>query len=65
MNEYVPELGQRIFGRPSKEFKCPLFIVAVLQAIDNELEHIMRDVMQTEYKSPFSNSGESFVCPAF
>lgn len=62
--KYEPELGQMLFGQPSKEFYCPEILDAALEFIRHDLQRILWNLRQ-EASDPFSNSGASFRCDIF
>jgi hypothetical protein len=65
MKEFTPELGQFVFGQPSKQYECPEYLTALLRGIDSELDRVMWNNHQTEYSSPFSNTGNGFKNDTF
>lgn len=52
------ELGHILY-HPSNilEYDCPLYIVALLDYLANELDRVMWNKNQKEYDNPFYNSG--------
>ena len=54
MKEYEPELGQAIFGQPSKEFECPEYLVALLEGIRTRIELAGGNEYQREF-DPFGD----------
>ena len=60
MKNYEPELGQAIFGQPTKQYKCPEYIESLLRGISDELERVMWNKNQKDYETPFSNTGNKF-----
>ena len=65
MPNYVPELGQAMFGQPTKQYDCPEWVEAYLILISQELDRVMWNVSQEEYNSPFSNTGNKFKNKTF
>ena len=65
MKKYVPELGQALFGQPTRKYPASNLLEAALVQIDNELSRAMWNNAQKEYPSPFGNTGNSFVCDVF
>jgi hypothetical protein len=65
MEQYQPELGQALFGQPSKEYECPRWMIAYLDAISHELDRVMWNIHQKTYESPFSNTGQRFKNDVF
>ena len=57
---YEPELGQAIFGRPTKEYKVGWELEGALEMI----RHYLNIAFDLE-GDPFSNSGTDFKCNAF
>ena len=58
------ELGNVMFNPNTiKRYKCPKYMIALLDAIDNELNRINHNLNHSEYDSPFSNTGASFELP--
>lgn len=45
--------------------KCPEYVVALLSYLDFELRTAMWNINQSEYESPFSNTGNKFKCNTF
>lgn len=65
MSNYIPELGQAVFGQPSQAYACGNYIEAALMMIRDELDRVMGNITQKSYNSPFNNSGERFECDVF
>lgn len=65
MTEYTKELGQAMFGQPSKQYACPEWVEAYLGYIRSEMDRVMWNIHQKEYISPFGNTGESFKNKVF
>lgn len=65
MSELEPELGQMIFGQPSKHFAVPDLVEAVLTLLRYRLEVARWNIDQKEPADPFGNSGEAFETRAF
>lgn len=63
--EYMPELGQSLFGQPHKQFAVNSHVEAALAMIREELDRVMWNRDQREYASPFGNTGNTFDCSAF
>lgn len=59
--EYEPELGQAIFGRPFKKYRVSNIWEAALSCLRDRLDIAMWNIHQSEYSSPFNNSGSEFV----
>ena len=64
-DEYVPELGQMVFGQPTQSFVLPSIAAAALQAIQNELSRVMWNRHQEELPDPFGNTGASYKNDTF
>lgn len=62
---YTPELGQALFGQPTKEYGCPDWIIACLDLIEHELGRVMWNINQEVYGSPFTNTGQQFKNDVF
>lgn len=55
------ELGNIMFNPNNiQRYKCPKYIIALLDSIDNELERIMHNIEHKDWDSPFSNTGNKF-----
>ena len=55
------ELGNMMFNPNAiQRYKCPKYIVALLDSIDNELNRIMHNITHKEWDSPFGNTGNKF-----
>lgn len=55
------ELGNLMFNSNNiQSYKCPRYIIALLDSIDNELDRIMHNITHKEWDSPFSNTGNRF-----
>lgn len=65
MKEYVPELGQMVFGQPSHQYAVSDLVEAVLTLLSYRLSTAMWNVTQKDNMSPFQNSGEEFETRAF
>lgn len=65
MAEYVPELGQAIFGQPHLQHDVPDIMVAALRMVSDDLDRVMWNIHQTDYASPFSNTGNEFSNDTF
>lgn len=65
MTQFTPELGQLVFGNPSKEFAVPEIWDAALGYIREELQRVKGNELQKPYPSPFGNTGERFDCHVF
>jgi hypothetical protein len=61
MDEYIPELGQAIFGQPYKKYSASDLFIAALQCLRDRLE---MNIFYN-YTSPFGNYGNSFKCDTF
>ena len=64
-DQYQPEIGQMLFGQPTKSFAVPDIMDAALEHLDHELGRVMWNLRQREFESPFRNNGASFRCSAF
>ena len=62
---YTPELGQAAFGQPWQEHEVPEIMTAALDAIGNEIERIVGNVIQERISSPRHNGATAFRCAAF
>jgi hypothetical protein len=62
---YVPELGQEVFGQPHKKFEVSRIVDAALCMIRDQLDIIMWNIEQRDCPSPFGNTGTSFKCDTF
>lgn len=62
---YEPELGQSSFGQPWQKFEASSLCEAALRLIERELGHVMWNRHQTEYESPFGNTGNRFKNDVF
>lgn len=60
MAEYVPELGQALFGQPHMEHDVPDIMLAALRLVSEELDRVMWNIHQEDYHSPFSNTANEF-----
>lgn len=67
MGDFQPELGQWAFSNGQiHEHEAPELLIAVLYAIGNEMERVMWNLHQEEYRSPLGSYGtEDFETPAF
>lgn len=45
--------------------KCPEYVIALLEYIDNNLGRVMWNINQRVYESPFSNSGNKYEGTVF
>lgn len=63
--EYIPELGQAVFGQPYKSYGASGMLIAALESISSEIDRVMWNITQERYNSPFSNSGNEFKCDTF
>ena len=60
------ELGNLAFNtNANQQYNCPLWILALLNQIDNELSRVMWNKHQEEYDSPFDNTANSFKNDVF
>ena len=61
------ELGNMLFNENNKNqiLRCPDYVLPILKGIDDEMSRIYWNKHQKEYTSPFSNSGNKFVCDVF
>jgi hypothetical protein len=62
---YVPELGQMVFGQPSKQYQVPDLMEAVLGLLQYRLRTVQWNIHQEELPDPFSNSGGQFLSETF
>lgn len=46
-------------------YPCPMYFIALLREIDRVLKHVMYNINQEEYDSPFDNTGNIFESPVF
>lgn len=44
---------------------CPEWIIAMLSYIEDELDRVMWNIHQTEYSSPFNNTGNAYKNKVF
>jgi hypothetical protein len=65
MQYYRPEIGQALFGQPSKTYECPSYLEAALRMIRDELDMVETNIYGNRYNDVFENSGDSFKCPVF
>lgn len=49
----------------TKEYRCPEYFVALLEHLDYELTRIKENILQEDYYSPFTNSGNQFKTDVF
>lgn len=63
--QYFPEIGQALFGQPSKQFEVSNIMNCCLLKISNEMERVFENLRQKEYYSPFGNNGSNFSCDIF
>jgi hypothetical protein len=59
-NTYQPELGQAIFGQPSKQFAVSPMLEAALLFVQHELDRVLWNRLQVGTDSPFGNTGAKF-----
>ena len=60
------ELGNLMFNTNKNQvYECPEWIIALLEALENELDRIMWNIYQQEYANPFRNSGNEFKNKVF
>ena len=52
-------------GNKIQKYECPRWIVALLNEINAKLSVVMWNKYQTEYESPFCNTGTSFKNDVF
>jgi hypothetical protein len=60
MTQFVPELGQAAFGQPHQEHAVPDIMLAAMTMVSDELSRVMWNIHQTDYHSPFHNTGNDF-----
>ncbi|MNU36368.1 hypothetical protein D3C71_249830 [compost metagenome] len=65
MTEFVPELGQAVFGQPHQEHAVPDIMLAALTMVSDELSRVMWNIHQETYDTPFSNTGNEFKNDVF
>lgn len=65
MDEYEPELGQSVFGQPTKQYAVPEIMDAALTFIRYRLGTVMWNENQREMDDPFGNSGASYKNETF
>jgi hypothetical protein len=65
MSEFIPELGQAVFGQPHQRHEVPRIMLAAFDMISYELERAMWNIHQKSYDSPFSNTGNEFKNDVF
>lgn len=65
MNQYIPEIGQSVFGQQYKEYDVDRYVEACLRMIREELDRIMWNINQKEMPSPFDNTGARWKCDEF
>lgn len=61
---YEPELGQMMFGQPSKEFAVPEYVEAALSHIRSEVCRVEWNNRQEEF-DPFGNTGAQYKNDVF
>ena len=49
----------------TKEYRCPEYVIALLEHLEYELTRIQENITQEDYYSPFSNSGSEFKTDVF
>lgn len=60
------ELGNLAFNsNRNQSYNCPLWVVALLREIDNQLSRVMWNLTQKLYESPFDNSANTFKNDVF
>lgn len=60
------ELGNLMFNtNVNQTYKCERYIVALLDALDDQLSRVMWNKEQKEYDSPFENTANSFKNEVF
>ena len=64
-DQYVPELGQMMFGQPTQSFQTSDLMEAVLTLLQYRVQNLQWNLNQRDMPDPFSNSGGSFKCDAF
>ena len=57
---HTPELGQLIFGQPSKKYECSNLMEAAFLLIEKELKIVLWNIHQKQLPSPFGNNGTNF-----
>jgi hypothetical protein len=65
MTAFEPELGQIVFGQPTKQYATSELVHAALSHLRDEMDRVMWNHHQREYSSPFGNTGSSFKCDSF
>lgn len=64
MTDYIPELGQAVFGQPHKELEVPRIVEAALLMISEELNRVQSN-KYSDWNNPFDNTGNKYECPIF
>lgn len=64
-DQYVPEVGQALFGQSWQAYPLPEWLESHLCFIEQEMERVMWNRHQREYPSPFRNTGERFENDTF
>lgn len=59
-DEYVPEIGQAVFGQPFKQYPVSNIWEAALACLRDRLDIAMWNINQKEYETPFGNTGSVF-----
>lgn len=61
MTEYIPELGQALFGQPTQAFEADNLMDAAINLLADELSRVLGNITQQRpIDNPFSNSGSRF-----
>lgn len=63
-NRYEPELGQALFGQPTKQFAVPAIMDAAIEAIACEIERVVGNTKHLDL-CPMRNAAEAFRCATF
>jgi predicted nucleic acid-binding Zn ribbon protein len=57
MDEYVPEVGQMLFGQPAQQHEVPDIMLAVLESLASTYAAVGWNIHQRQIDNPFYNSG--------
>jgi hypothetical protein len=64
-DNYIPEIGQALFGQPHKQYTVPPIMEAVLDKISEEYGRVYWNAMQQEYYTPLGNNGTQLITDVF
>lgn len=60
------EIGNIMFNENNiQKYKCPEWIIALLDYLDNELDRVMWNINQKKFDSPFDNTANTFETNVF